>query len=56
LERKIALAHLLTAPPVWKKQTPQGERRNRVVVALEFVSKIAAEITDDRALGNRLRM
>ena len=48
----------LTAPPAWKKQTPAGRPAQQgVVVALEPVSKMAADIIDGReALGGNLRL
>jgi hypothetical protein len=45
----------LASAATGKSKHPRDDRRNRVVVALESVSKMAADITDDRALGSNLR-
>ena len=46
-----------TAPPAWKKQTPAGRPTQQEWSSpLEPASKMAADSTDDRALGGNLRL
>jgi hypothetical protein len=44
----------LTASPAWKTANTRGTIGATVMVGLESVSKMATDITDDRALGGNL--